>query len=570
MRCAVTFIARNRRGQAQKQTRLVEGEQIRLGRGTQCEIHLPDPRVALHHASIYSLEGGIFVQADPATITVNGLLERLVKLAPGIKIALGPYDIFVLEKTAEAELALSIELARPLPDGLTTLKQKSRLSLAATGLSKRGLTLWLAGFILLVFIIFPVVNALITPLRKLSADWPLTPDQSWNPGTLLRAHQSFGKACGTCHVIPFQQVQNKVCQECHKTIGEHVDIKLLSADLFPDARCASCHRDHKGEYGGEYGGGRGLARQDEHFCIDCHTDIKRVMPTSQTGDVTDFVQRHPEFKLSLPGSNGRYIRVRQSDKPKESSNLHFPHSAHLVKKGVRSPNGRVVLECSNCHQLDAGNKLFKPINMKEMCLECHSLQFEPAVTARQVPHGSVDEVMLTLKEFYASIALQDIPVDVIAPPDLLRRKPGKQLSEEERQVAFAWANRKAQKIAEDLFEVRVCNVCHEVTKIMDQTGDSFNITPVRISQHWFSKARFDHGKHRSFACIDCHAVEKSKQSADIAIPDITVCRNCHSGAEAQTGKIISTCLTCHGFHYANHAPFGTTQNKTQNKTEAPR
>ena len=91
----------------------------------------------------------------------------------------------------------------------------------------------------------------------------------------------------------------------------------------------------------------------------------------------------------------------------ESSNLKFPHDQHL-KPEVKSPKGRVTLECASCHVADPGGRAFLPIDMKRHCLECHSLEFEPAVTARQVPHGSVDDALLTMQEFYANVALANV------------------------------------------------------------------------------------------------------------------------------------------------------------------
>jgi hypothetical protein len=50
-------------------------------------------------------------------------------------------------------------------------------------------------------------------------------------------------------------------------------------------------------------------------------------------------------------------------------------------------------------------------------------------------------------------------------------------------------------------------------------------------------------------------VEKSRSSADIAIPAIVDCRACHAGNKPAPGKVVSTCIACHGFHLPNHPPF---------------
>ena len=38
---------------------------LRIGRGTDCKLHLPDPRIALHHAAIYRAEDGKIEGAGP-------------------------------------------------------------------------------------------------------------------------------------------------------------------------------------------------------------------------------------------------------------------------------------------------------------------------------------------------------------------------------------------------------------------------------------------------------------------------------------------------------------------------
>src|SRR6266480_297821 len=138
MRILVISVTRNRKGQPVRAERIVEGEMIRLGRGTQCEIHLPDPRVALFHAAIYAQGDSIFIHAPEAELAVDGGPEREARLTPRVHIALGPYEMTVEPPPPGCDLALAIELVRPLPDDLAAIRAKSRTSLEATALSKRG------------------------------------------------------------------------------------------------------------------------------------------------------------------------------------------------------------------------------------------------------------------------------------------------------------------------------------------------------------------------------------------------------------------------------------------------
>jgi predicted CXXCH cytochrome family protein len=558
MRILVTSVTRNRKGQPVRADRDVEGEMIRLGRGTQCEIHLPDPRVALFHAAIYRQGDSIFIHAPEAELAVDGGAEREARLTPRVHVALGPYEMTVEPPPSGYDLALSIELVRSLPDDLEEIKAKSRTSLEETVLSKRGPAWILAIVLAIVFLAVPAINALLPPLRQVTAKLPVTPDQAWNPGALSAGHQAFGHQCASCHETPFVHVRDHVCIECHVKTPGHVQTVALQSKLFGGTRCANCHADHKGP--------DALVRRDPDLCVTCHGSLKIFDAGTTLANVSDFAVNHPPFKLSLwkGPKSGDVVRVSQTDKANliEQSHLKFPHDLHL-KTSVRGPKGRRTLECRSCHVPDASGKGFEPIVMKTACIECHTLEFEPAVTTRQVPHGSVDDVMLTMQEFYANIALNNIPVDVVDIGEIRRGLPRLGtgiITEQQRQLALTWAKAKAQQVSEDLFEARVCIVCHEVTQavIQGESGSevAWGVASVHVASTWMPKASFDHAKHRTNKCADCHDVEKSKSSADIAIPTIERCRDCHAGNRPAANKVVSTCVSCHDFHLAGHPAFG--------------
>jgi len=558
MRILVISVTRNRKGQPVRAERAVEGETIRLGRGTQCEIHLPDPRVAQAHASIHQQGAGIFISAPEAELSVNGALARDARLSPGVHVAVGPYDLTVEPAPEGYPVALAIELVRPLPDDLAGIRANSRLSLAVTGLSKRSPAWALAVFIVLVFLALPVINALVPSLRQMLSTLPVTPDQSWNPGELAAGHQIVGRRCATCHEIPFVRVRDSVCVHCHQKTPGHVQTVALQQELFGDTRCADCHADHKGP--------RALLRRDADLCTACHGDLKHRRSDTALANATDFASDHPGFKLTLWQGAGKdeTARIAQTDRPKlfERSHLKFPHDAHL-RTGVRGPKGRKTLDCGSCHLPNASGSGFTPISMKKACIECHTLEFEPAVTSRQVPHGSVVDALSTIREFYSYIILNEIPVDVVdigAIRSGLSRLGGGAINEEQRQRALTWVDAKARQVGADLFEARVCIVCHEVKRTVTQVKPgrepAWTVAPVVIATTWLPLARFDHLKHRTSKCADCHNVGKSHSSADIAIPDIVTCRQCHAGNEPAANKVVSTCIACHGFHLPAHPPFG--------------
>lgn len=556
MKLQLSQLTRNRQGQPVQTEQTLHADPLRIGRGADCKLHLPDPRVKLHHATIgMSIDGNCFVEAATGTIKVDGRFERSMRIKPGQKISVGPFEIVVLPTPPDYDLAISVELLDPLNNDFSDRRSTLNTGLAGTRLSKRGMSWMAATAVLLVFLIWPVMNAFNSHEREINAKQFIAPDTSWNPGALSSAHHSFGRDCAQCHATPFVQTKNEQCEHCHKSIGWHFALNSKKAVALHEsvfmqsddaARCASCHRDHKGPLG--------LIRQDSPLCTQCHAELKTRHPETISPNIADFSHDHPAFKLSMlvPGKvgNDAVERVPQDEKTVEKSNLKFPHNLHLTKKGIRSPNGKITMDCKNCHVPDENGIRFKPITMKEHCQDCHSLEFEPKATNRQVPHGNIEDVISTVNEFYAQTALADVPIDVLVQEGV--RRPGERLQPAQRQSALQWATEKAGKTTRELMEDRVCFACHEISKISagkdNDKSISWKIAAIAITQHWLPKARFPHHKHHSKDCSSCHNVEISKASSDIAIPAIKKCRECHGGNATADDKAPGTCETCHGFH----------------------
>jgi predicted CXXCH cytochrome family protein len=565
----VVYVTVNKRGQQQRDQQRVAGPSIGIGRGTQCQVHLPDPRVALEHARITVSESGALLEAASGRILVNGHEVAGAKLAVGDRVEVGPYLLEVEAPPAGVPLALSVTLVLPLA---SFAGDGRRFVLRPPRLSKRRLSY--IGFIgtLLLCLLIPISPELLGfPERGQRAPEPDRAEfvvrtlsakfvQGWNPGPVASSHQPFGADCLTCHQFPFVQVRDVACIACHKKIKEHVPAAELTGpqgQAFRDTRCAQCHRDHKGMQ---------MAPRAQEQCADCHRDVKSVAADAKSGKATDFRTEHPEFRLSLlDADNPKVIRRVRQSKPAspdmvERSNLKFNHVLHLDPGGVRDPEGkrdvagtrdaqgrRTVLHCADCHKPDEGGRLMAPVAMEPHCQRCHSLAFEPKVTKRQVVHGDAAAMATMLREFYARLVLGDVPPDVNPPPDLPRLRPGAVLTYQDRQQALRIADQKATLVLREMFETRkVCSTCHEVTRKAD--GTSWEVAPVRIARVWMPQALFSHAKHSTAACTKCHDVSRSKDSKQIAMPDIAICRECHVGASPVTGKVTSDCATCHEFH----------------------
>jgi hypothetical protein len=404
-------------------------------------------------------------------------------------------------------------------------------------------------------------------------------DKLWNPGHALdKAHQAWANDCKACHSEPFKQVQDKDCKGCHRDILDHVDTNIASVDTFKDAECAACHLDHNGL--------DGLSRQNKSYmasnCADCHDDIKKSFAKTKTEDVKDFADKHPEFRYIVAQSakKGDLARVRIAKQSPlvEKTALKFPHDVHLDKDGVKSPKGKVDMNCASCHKPAADGLNFMPVTMKEDCQYCHDLKFEPAVSNREVPHGSVEQVLSTLREFYSYVQVNAVPVDENPlTPVINLVRPGE---DEPKVNSFIRSNGNAREraamSANELFEKTSCKLCHAITKLSangkqgtpGQDLPQWDVAKLTPRHAWLTSSQFDHAKHRLADCTDCHQADKSKESSDVLMPTIETCRDCHAGSQHTSNKLVSDCGMCHGFHAVSGIHEKQDSDKTSGKIKS--
>ncbi len=539
----------HRAGERVLSRRTVDANWLRVGRNASCEVHLPDPRIALEQGMIVDREGLVYLEGESGSQNITRKTVSATRIQVGVPLEIGPYRIESKAPSEGFDAALAIELMRPVEAASDFATRTSRRTLASVGLSKRGVAWGLAVLVVLVFLLLPAGRVLDLPWSQASQTLPLG-DRFWNPGALMLAHQPVQARCATCHDKPFEAVRNGACLECHASLGRHVATDSAAAPMFAGARCTGCHSEHKGV--------KSTHRDSDGVCVDCHRNLSGRMAGIESGDASDFARGHPPFRLTFPGGDGVLERVRQGAKPiLEPTNLVFPHALHLDAKGVKSPGrGRVRLECASCHAPDASKRAFEPVSMAKHCQECHRLEFEPAVTSREVPHGDPAAAATVVEEFYANLALKGTPDSFQkafgVPGQGILRRAGDP-SATDRQGALALAARKAKRVTAEMVEVRTCGTCHRVSRAGE---GEWKVAPVRAAATWMPHARFDHKAHAQSKCGDCHASARSKAATDISMPTITTCRKCHAGSQPTKDKVMSNCMLCHGFHDATHPWLG--------------
>ena len=544
IRCLLIQISRNPNGQPIRKELLVIGETIQIGRAAECKIPLLDHRVSLHHAAIrHSDEGKLLIEAEEgADMMVNDSPESSAELTPGTHVLIGPYTLMAETPRENYDLVLSAEMVHPLPDIQEHISVKQApVTLAEAGLSKYKPAFWVGGAIALVFLILPMVPALSPTLPKWMTSLQASLKKSWQLGEMSRGHHLLSAKCSACHQKSFEAVPDKACENCHKNVARHIEDKTLYAKAFKDIRCGECHHEHRGEVR------EGTLNAQ---CVACHAEIRKKSDKTKLANIRDFSKDHPAFSLSFktgPKSSD-VVRIPQNDKARlvEKSELKFSHKVHLDKEGVSSPEGDTVLECRDCHQLDAAGVHFRPISMEKDCQQsgCHALNFKPPVSKRQLPHGSEQKLMVTLREYYATATISKAVAG-----ERLQCGAGAKVGKNPIKQALNCANYNAYANAERLFKPDSgCGECHEITQVNNDKDIPWRVAPVIITSHWLRNSHFSHAKHSTAKCTECHDKALSEKSSDVAIPTIEKCRECHGGIKQVKNRINSSCDNCHSFH----------------------
>ena len=528
-----------------------DGDVLTIGRATDQVIQLQDRQLALSHSEIHMSGRHLAIRAQGREqLFVNGKRTRATRINVGDEVEIGAYKFTIRQAPPGYDYAITVEAGEASADDVA-FGANFRQSLDETGLSKRKLS-WLFGSLVLVlFLGIPAIGLFDHDLAAKLREMPVPDDGLWSSGPLHSAHRFMGDNCNACHVVPFVMVRDAQCIACHTSVTHHVDPEVHHFDYLEETRCATCHKEHK-----EPGV---LVRQDQGLCGDCHGDLmaSSASPVSLY-DASDFEHHHPEFRLSMLVPSGGALdmtweveRVAVSEPGLvEQSNLKFPHDVHLDAAGIDGPDGNVRMVCSDCHRAEAGGAYMQPVTMEAHCADCHLLTFDPGAPERQLPHGQPDMVVRLLEEFYSREFLWGEAQAPTARSIREARRPGQMsaMTAAERAQAVERAQQRALEVAETIFERTTCAICHEVERVDDPGRVSpWQVLPVRLANVWMPKSWFDHGSHRTMACVDCHEAETSSSAHDVLMPDIASCRECHGGGHAKD-KLASDCVDCHVFH----------------------
>jgi hypothetical protein len=339
-----------------------------------------------------------------------------------------------------------------------------------------------------------------------------------SPGPVTNPHRLVDTNCAACHGRPFQGAPDARCRACHQ-VGEHSAALTAATSSRPDlsTRCAHCHKEHHGD--------RGLVPAEATLCTNCHANVQRLVPGSRQLPVLTLAT-HPEFSPLGQGQEPSAAR----------STMKFSHAEHLqAHPGRAHPE---ALSCPSCHVPAADGALMQPIAFEKHCARCHELVLDGRLLGVHVPHGSPDAALATIRAELSRAYMTpgsnpDAGASLPSPEDL------------EAEVLDLEQGLYAGK--------RGCERCHDMTAAPGGPGKSLHaVVPPGIRKQWFPSSKFSHAAHKTTPCRDCHqGAERSTSAADIMIPGVARCRDCHADPGV-AARVESPCLGCHGYH-AGHA-----------------
>lgn len=574
-----------RRGEVQTRTTEVQGNVLRIGRGSTNDLPLEELGVSQYHAELVREDDGIYLLknvANGGTIFLNGelvLQESFIRVGDTIRIH--HYELSVTDAESTDSLAIMV---REQPHEST---EPSLRMMPIFQLSRGRWTQTSLSILFTVLVLVGSVGAFGFGQQKM-----------FMPGPVSLKHEKFAGQCEKCHSqwkAVWNFVPDKTCQGCHpKTIlaPSHFEARALS----PVPQCASCHLEHKNELS--------LVDVADQHCEQCHGDLKVKDPSFPVVKaVHSFTGDHPEFAISRwSQDNTTFTRIRgtEKDKFKDDATLKLNHKCHLAPGLQIERQDQSPLECKDCHTVDQEGHYMEPISYERHCKRCHLLTFDPKLEKRTVTHGvPFSKIRQELNEIYADVYFRSLP-ETVQRSKGMRRLPGRPPTQQEKM----FVNERVRRAEKLLFppEGKTCLKCHAVNatvsgkkqlislplqqddcgaevKTEKQLNDLhkknidifikgrvpssalFQIAKVNVPERWFPYSRFDHAAHFGLpltlfqsikstsqsenVCVACHKdAPKSKDTKDVLLARISSCQECHR----EQGGAQARCKTCHKFH----------------------
>jgi hypothetical protein len=368
------------------------------------------------------------------------------------------------------------------------------------------------------------------------------------------AFDRIDKNCEACHlkkdkrIFDFHEpnvVKNRSCSVCHQEHRGPGPLKVVAS-----SQCASCH-DNRETMAAAASKGRELnwTNFERHPYLPQQIIFPLPRPVNgYTQTFASFWDGHPEFQI-------------KREPARDPDVLKFNHQRHFAAD-IPMVGGR-KLECSFCHQPDPEGRYNQRLTFAAQCQVCHSLQFDPKNPELTIPHGNTTTArgfLRTLPAQYADLAAKKGMVK----PNEIQNFVTQQMLQLRERLRLTYPASSSFSSLGEAFEHQVffvadpykpqpgteargralfygCALCHQVQPVANAAP--FIAKPVFVDR-WMLRVNFDHLRHRSVKCDDCHHATKSHLTSDVLMPGIASCVTCHS----PKGKVAAECSTCHSYH----------------------
>jgi len=370
---------------------------------------------------------------------------------------------------------------------------------------------------------------------------------AYSRGPLSQSHAVFTEQCSLCHVTRagafFKEVSDEACLSCH-------DGPQHQANQTFAPKCSTCHMEHRGAVR--------LSATTNASCTQCHTHlVTKDGHAHYSSTISNFDGNHPEFSALAPGRS-------------DPAQVKLNHFLHLQPNLLASDGRRVQMSCDDCHRPAPDSRPWPysaealptstpsgttppygrrgaymvPIRFATHCAGCHTLQFDTRFGNQQVPHDKPEVVhTFLIKKFEDYIAGHPSAIREVV---LINRQvPEDAPTPRMARNATEWVQFRTED-AERLLWAKTCKQCH----VLVPNGSSIpQIAATNIAGRWLEHAEFDHRSHRMMTCASCHshAVE-SHNTADILLPGIATCRQCHREQSSSKDSAEGRCFECHQYH----------------------
>ena len=196
-----------------ERTKHVDGNEATIGRGTDCDLQLPDLLIGLRHAVMrISAPGRVAIEAqgEHRFVFHGGIVKRAeLRVADRPSVGFGTYILnFASGQTADD---IIVTVSQTVTDALvsdTTLAKKA-FSLTSIMFSLRTAA-WILGLaVLLIALAAPIAYHYLVPAPEQPPR--INPASQWSPGPLSSGHTFLEKNCEACHVNAFRTIPDAAC-----------------------------------------------------------------------------------------------------------------------------------------------------------------------------------------------------------------------------------------------------------------------------------------------------------------------------------------------------------------------